>query len=1211
MATKTKSGGTAARPARNPARKAAKKTKRTAGTKKAAAKRKAVVKAKAKVASRRKTAAKRKPAVKKSTAKKHVSKRTAKRKAAPKKRPVAKKKRVVAKRPAKKRGIAKTPRKRTASKRATTKAKQTASKRRAPARTKARKTAKSKARVPAKRPAAKRQAAKRHAVRSQGAKKRVSAKKPGTQRARPTRKAPATQKRAVAPKQAAPRKPASPKKTAGAAALPGRKSVSPQTERGWSETLFLPKTAFPMKAGLPQREPELLKAWAGMRLSDRLREAGKASEKFVLHDGPPYANGHLHIGHALNKILKDVISRSQTMMGKDSCFVPGWDCHGLPIEWKVEEEKYRAKGRAKPDLSDTDALIAFRRECRDEAAKWLDVQREEFKRLGVEGDWDHPYTTMSYDAEATIARELMKFAMNGLLYRASKPVMWSVVERTALAEAEVEYQEIESLAIYAKFPVMFATEDNPDPHSLQHASVVIWTTTPWTIPGNRAVAYSPSIAYGLYEVTQAPEENWAKVGERLILADAFAETVRGAARIEGWSRLGDVTGEMLRQSMCAHPLRDANDYRFTVPLLAGDHVTEETGTGFVHTAPGHGVDDFEAWSANDPLLRARDIDKTIPFTVDEAGFFTEEAPCFTGKRVVDDKGKFGDANEAVIKALIAANALIARARYKHDYPHSWRSKKPVIFRATPQWFIGMDEGFDGGETLRARALNAIGDTQFVPPQGEKRIKGMVETRPDWVVSRQRAWGVPITVFVHKETGEVIPRAGFNGSEELIGRIADAFEKEGADAWFVDGASERFLDGLVADPYAWEKVGDILDVWFDSGCTHAFVLEERSDIDWPASLYLEGSDQHRGWFQSSLLEACGTRGRAPFEEILTHGFVNDEDGRKMSKSLGNVVSPQDVIRQSGAEILRLWAMSSDYAEDLRIGPDIIKANVDSYRRLRNTLRFLLGNLAHYREDLSVGYGEMPELERYMLARLAELDVLVRESYGAYDFKRIFHALLNFCVNDLSAFYLDIRKDALYCDAYESVTRRAALTVMDRVFETLTAWLAPMLCFTMEEAWLARFPDDKGSVHLRAFPQVPEEWIDEALVEKWRNVRQVRRVVTGALEIERKEGRIGSSLEAAPTVFVADEALRGSLAGVDLAEIAITSGAVLVAEEGPEEAFRLEDVPSVAVVFGRARGIKCARSWKILREVGNDPEFPTLSPRDADAVRAFDRRQKERG
>ncbi|HKQ55034.1 MAG TPA: class I tRNA ligase family protein, partial [Methyloceanibacter sp.] len=604
--------------------------------------------------------------------------------------------------------------------------------------------------------------------------------------------------------------------------------------------------------------------------------------------------------------------------------------------------------------------------------------------------------------------------------------------------------------------------------------------------------------------------------------------------------------------------------------------------------------------------------------VDEAGFFTKDAPGFEGKRVVDDKGKFGDANQAVIAALTEAGALIARARHKHDYPHSWRSKKPVIFRATPQWFIAMDKpaalstpGNSTKTTLRSRALAAIGATRFVPPQGENRITGMIETRPDWVVSRQRAWGVPITVFRHKETGEVIPRSGFNGSTELTERIFSAFRAEGADAWFKQGATERFLTGLVAAPSEWEKAGDILDVWFDSGSTHAFVLEKRLDLEWPATLYLEGSDQHRGWFQSSLLESCGTRGRAPYGAVVTHGFVVDEDGRKMSKSLGNVVAPQDVIRQSGAEILRLWAMSSDYAEDLRIGPEIVKANVESYRKLRNTLRFLLGNLAHYRPELAVAYHAMPALERYMLAKLAELDETVRGGYDAFDFRRVFHALLNFCVNDLSAFYFDIRKDALYCEPHDSVSRRAALTVLDYVFGALTAWLAPMLCFTMEEAWLNRFPGERGSVHLRQFPEMPALWRDEALIGQWRNIRELRRVVTGALEVKRKEGTIGSSLEASPRVYVADARLRAALDGIDLAEIAITSGAELLPGDGPAHAFRLDEVKGVAVVFEPAKGKKCARSWKILAEVGSDPEFPELSLRDAEAVRQFDARRASIG
>jgi isoleucyl-tRNA synthetase len=1084
----------------------------------------------------------------------------------------------------------------------------------------AKSTGKATARTKSVKPAAKAKAAKRPASKPKSAKAAAKPKSAKTTRT-PQAIAKAAAKQAARPKAKA--KPKAPPVRKARLERPSppvarAKPRPPQIGRDWSATLFLPKTDFPMKAGLPEREPELLKRWARLRLYDRMRKEAMGREKFVLHDGPPYANGHIHIGTGLNKILKDVVTRSQGMMGKDANYVPGWDCHGLPIEWKIEEENYRAKGKTKPDLTDPSAMIAFRQECRAYAQHWLDVQREEFKRLGIEGDWDHPYTTMSFDAEATIASELMKFAMNGTLYRGSKPVMWSVVEKTALAEAEVEYQEITSPAIYVKFPLKFAgtgthhprLADEKDTYAekLASASILIWTTTPWTIPGNRAISYSPRIGYGLYEVQEVPAENWAKTGDRLVLADSLAESLRVAARAESWRRLGDVTAEMLRSSVAKHPLHD-NGYDFDVPLLAGEHVTEDTGTGFVHTAPGHGTDDFEIWAANEATLRQRGIDTRIPFTVDADGYFTKEAPGFEGRRVVDDKGKFGDANEAVIEALIKANALLARARYKHDYPHSWRSKKPVIFRNTPQWFIAMDSAIDADaptDTLRHRALAAISETRWVPPQGENRIRGMIDTKPDWVVSRQRAWGVPITVFRHKESGRVIPGRDFNASGELIDRIAAAFAREGADAWFEPGARERFLGSLVDDPAEWEKVDDILDVWFDSGSTHAFVLEVRPDLAWPASLYLEGSDQHRGWFQSSLLEACGTRGRAPFEAVLTHGFVVDEYGRKMSKSLGNVVAPQDVIRQSGAEILRLWAMSSDYAEDLRIGPDIIKANVESYRKLRNTLRFMLGNLAHYEPSLAVGYAEMPELERYMLSRLAELDQLVRAGYEAFDFKRVFHALLNFCVNDLSAFYFDIRKDALYCDPYESVARRSALTVLDIVFGALTAWLAPMLAFTMEEAWLNRFPGEASSVHLRQFPATPSAWRDEALAEKWRKVRAVRRVVTGALEIERKEGRIGSSLEAAPKVYIADRDLRDALAGVDLAEISITSGAELMSNAGPETAFRLEDVPGVAVVFARAKGTKCARSWKILEDVGADPEFPELSLRDAEAVRQFDAR-----
>jgi isoleucyl-tRNA synthetase len=1013
--------------------------------------------------------------------------------------------------------------------------------------------------------------------------------------------------------------------------------------RDYSETLFLPKTDFPMRAGLPQKEPELLARWDKLGLYRRLREAARGRPKFILHDGPPYANGNIHIGHALNKILKDVVTRSQQMLGFDSNYVPGWDCHGLPIEWKIEEE-YRAKGKNK----DAVPVVEFRRECRAFAEHWIDVQRDEFKRLGVEGDWDHPYTTMAFAAEAQIARELMKFAGNGTLYRGSKPVMWSVVEKTALAEAEVEYEDYVSDQVWVKFPVAdfepIYAQLAPETLAamereflklwdrIKGASLVIWTTTPWTIPGNRAISFSPRIEYGLYEITGAPGDNWAKVGDLIVIADRLVVDVLRQARVTSFKKLASIPVEQLARIVCRHPLKGVGGgYEFQVPLLAGDHVTDDTGTGFVHTAPGHGREDFDVWTANARKLEERGINTTIPYTVDADGRFTEQAPGFTGKRVLTDKGEKGDANETVIKALAEAGMLIARGRLKHQYPHSWRSKKPVIFRNTPQWFIAMDrpivdaaggpaamdiamndDAAKPGDTLRHRALAAIAATRWVPQQGENRITGMIESRPDWVISRQRAWGVPITVFI-RDKGD--------GSVEILNdvrvnqRIADAFEQEGADAWYATGAAQRFLKPDY-DANEWQKVDDILDVWFDSGSTHAFVLEDpvhfpslagikrKKDGGDDTVMYLEGSDQHRGWFQSSLLESCGTRGVAPFDVVLTHGFVLDEDGRKMSKSLGNVTAPQDVIKQSGADILRMWVCASDYADDLRIGREILKTTVETYRKLRNTIRWMLGSLAHFREEDRVAPSNMPELERLMLHRLAELDALVRRAYPDFDYKRIFAALNSFMTSDLSAFYFDIRKDTLYCDPISSVPRKACLTVLEELFRATVIWLAPMLPFTAEEAWLSRYPSSDSSVHLETFPQVPAQWRNDALAEKWRKVRLVRRVVTGALEIERAGKRIGSSLEADPLVYVSDPELFAALVDVDLAEISITSAATLVEGDGPANAFRLDEVKGVAVEVRLAQGTKCARSWKILPSVGSDPAYPDVSPRDAKALREWD-------
>lgn len=968
------------------------------------------------------------------------------------------------------------------------------------------------------------------------------------------------------------------------------------TARDYSETLFLPQTEFPMRAGLPQREPQFLQRWNEMKLYERLREVQKGRPRFVLHDGPPYANGNIHIGHALNKILKDLIVRSQGMLGFDSNYVPGWDCHGLPIEWKIEEE-YRAKGKNKDEVP----IVEFRRECRAFAEKWIDVQREEFKRLGVGGDWDNPYLTMSYDAEAQIAREIIKFAVSDQLYRGSKPVMWSSVEKTALAEAEVEYHEKTSHTIWVKFKITNTLDGD-----LDGASVVIWTTTPWTIPANRAIAFGSDIAYGLYKVTEAADDNWAKVGDRLVLADKLAADVFAAARVAGYERVKDVLPVMIER--CAHPFRGlagANGYwDFAVPLLPADYVTDDAGTGFVHTAPGHGADDYNTYVKHRDVFAACGT-KEVPHTVAPDSSYFPDVPFFAGERIYDDKGKDAGANEAVIKKLVEVGALIARGRLKHQYPHSWRSKGPLIFRNTPQWFISMDKPLDGkGDTLRQRALNAIEKTEWVPESGENRINGMIANRPDWVVSRQRAWGVPIAVFVKKGTNEILKDDRVNEA------IADAFEKEGADAWYADDGS-RFLKAGGYDLGDFEKVNDILDVWFDSGCTHAFALEKRPDLKVTRKvdggpdqvMYLEGSDQHRGWFHSSLLESCGTRGRAPYDIVVTHGFTLDEQGRKMSKSLGNTVAPQTVIKEYGADILRLWTASVDYWDDQRIGPEIIKTTAETYRKLRNTIRWMLGSLAHFRDSDKVEIGAMPELERFVLHRLVELDGEMREAYGTYDYKRVVALLNSFMTTDLSAFYFDIRKDTLYCDPISSTARKSALTVIDQTFRCVVSWIAPILAFTAEEAWLERYPNAE-SVHLETFPKVPTEWRNDALAERWSKVRRVRRVVTGALEIERAQKRIGASLEAAPIVHIADESLFQAVQGLDMAEICITSAIQVRQGEGPAESFRLDDVKGVAVVPALAQGRKCARSWKVTPDVGSDPDYPDVTPRDAAALREWD-------
>ena len=946
----------------------------------------------------------------------------------------------------------------------------------------------------------------------------------------------------------------------------------------YKDTLNLPQTDFPMRAGLPKREPEWLARWERLGVYDRLREKeGRAP--FTLHDGPPYANGHLHIGHALNKILKDMVVRSQQMMGKDARYIPGWDCHGLPIEWKIEEQ-YRKKGKNKDEVN----VIDFRQECRKFAEGWVDIQRSEFQRLGVTGKWENPYLTMNFHAERVIAEEFMKFLMNGTLYQGSKPVMWSPIEKTALAEAEVEYHDKESHTIWVKFRVV-ETGDA----TLDSAHVVIWTTTPWTIPSNKAVVYGSDISYGLYEVTGRPEECWATIGDRYILADNLAADVMGKARLDDtmYRRLCDITNDDLTKIKLTHPLNGADgsngEWDDIRDFRAADFVTDTEGTGFVHCAPSHGMEEYELY---------RDLgmlEQVITYNVMDDGSFRADLPFFGGKYILNRKGGEGDANKTVIEKLIEVGGLLARGKIKHSYPHSWRSKAPVIYRNTPQWFAAIDRvvGDDQdtyGKTIRERALASIDQlVEWTPKTGRNRLYSMIEARPDWVLSRQRAWGVPLTCFTKK--GALPTDADYLlRNEDVNARIAEAFEADGADVWYQEGAKERFLTGIV-DPEAYDQVFDILDVWFDSGSTHAFVLRDREDgsEDGLADLYLEGTDQHRGWFHSSMLQACGTKGRAPYRGVLTHGFTLDEKGMKMSKSLGNTIVPEQVVKQYGADILRLWVAQSDYSADQRIGPEILKGVADSYRRLRNTMRFMLGSLHDFTEADRIDPADMPELEQWVLHRLAELDTRVRDGYTAYDFQGVFQAIFTFATVDLSAFYFDVRKDVLYCDG-DTVERRAARTVLDILFHRLTTWLAPVLVFTMEEVWLERFGGEDSSVHLIDIPETPAAWLNPELAEKWAMIRRVRRVVTAALEVQRTEKVIGASLEAAPILYLADQAVKDVLEQMPFADICITSDLTLSTDAAPSDAFTMAEVEGVAVSFVKAEGEKCGRCWKILPDVG---------------------------
>ncbi len=919
------------------------------------------------------------------------------------------------------------------------------------------------------------------------------------------------------------------------------------TQRDYRDTVFLPQTSFPMRGDLPKKEPQILARWDAMDLWGKLRASSAGRPLFILHDGPPYANGNIHIGTALNKIHKDVMNRTRQMAGYDANYIPGWDCHGLPIEWKIEED-YRRKNQDK----DAIPILDFRAECRAYAAHWMAVQAQEFRRLGVEGDWRDRYATMDPASEAAIAGEICKFLLNGALYRGLRPVMWSPVEKTALAEAEIEYHDHTSTTIWVRFPV---TE--PSVPALTGAAVVIWTTTPWTMPGNRAVAAGAGFDYAVIQVDEVAAASMARVGEKLVVAEALLASVLKDTGITAHSVLQVLKGAELAGSIMAHPLR-GRGYEQDTPLLVGDFVTTEAGTGFVHIAPGHGEDDFD-------LGRANGLD--VPETVGDDGTFNTWVPLFAGLHVYR-------AADPICAALAEAGALLARGKITHSYPHSWRSRAPLIFRATPQWFVRMD----GPEQIRKNALAAIEATHFVPDRGRNRIGSMVANRPDWCISRQRAWGVPIAVFVEKRTGEPLR------DPAVVERIIAAFAAEGADAWYASPPS-RFLGAdRNADDY--EQVMDIVDVWFESGSTHAFVLEARG-LPWPADLYLEGSDQHRGWFQSSLLEAVGTRGRAPFKAVLTDGFVMDEHGRKMSKSLGNVVAPEAVAKQYGVDILRLWVMMSDTTEDLRIGPEILKQQAELYRRLRNTLRWVLGSLDGFSDEERVPVEAMPELERWVLHRLTEIDAKIRAAVASYDWTGVYPELHNFCSVDLSAFYFDIRKDAVYCDRPDSVRRRAARTVLDHLHRCLCTWLAPVLCFTAEEAWCARF-GEAVSVHLELFPTLPDIWHDEALAAKWETLRNIRRRITVPIEEARKANIVGSSLQAAVELPLNAEH-EHLLDEAAWSEIAIVSSVRIVPDT---------DEPLSRVT--PASGDKCVRCWRVLPEVGSNATHPGLCLRCTDAV-----------